>query len=289
MAEASARKSIVPAIVAMLSGPLAASVVAFLTIQIFFNPTALVYPAAPLVLALLVTLVFGPLVHGVLRKLNWVKWFQYAAASAVVATGVAVAISVRIGEWSVLISLFLVLFGIATAVVSWWILRLDRERAERHRRNWIGALAAVVAVNAALIAFNPFQVVLAAAIITTDRPPAPPEDPRHWAKATIAPAEFKFWSEDAAAISLPAEREAFLEYVRTRGGTYWIPGEGIAEAMRDPPSPYPDSPCSETPDGIVVHLDSRDPREGPKFIAYVSDGKVVCIDPQFQYAIPGLF
>ncbi len=242
-----------------------------------------------MVLALLVTVVFGPVVHGVLRKLNWVGWFHYAAASAIVATGVTIAISVRFGEWSALIWFFLVLFGIVTGVVSWWILRLDREGSERHRRNWAGALGAAVALNAALIALNLDQLVFVAAIVAAERVPAPPEDPRHWSEATIAPAEFKFWREDETAISLPAGREAFLEYVRARGGTYWIPGEGIAEAMSNPPSPFPDSPCSKTPDGVVVHLDSRDPREGPKFIAYVSDGKVVCIDPQFSYAIPGLF
>ncbi|MFT3722495.1 MAG: hypothetical protein QM773_02825 [Hyphomonadaceae bacterium] len=289
MTERHAQRLVVPAVVAMLSGPLAASVAAFLAIQIFFNPTAPVFPAALLVLALLVTLVCGPLVHIVLRKLNWVAWFHYGAASAIVAAGVAIAISARIGEWSTPISLILASSGIASGVVSWWIWQLDRERAKRNRRNWMGALGALAAVNTALIGFNMFQVALGAAILIAERQPAPPKDPRHWSEATIAPVEFKFWSEDGAAIRLPAEKEAFLEYVRARGGTYWIPGEGIAEAMHDPPSPYPDSPCSKTPDGIVVYIDSSNPREYPRFVAYLHDGKVVCVDPQFAYADPEFF
>ncbi len=113
-----------------------------------------------------------------------------------------------------------------------------------------------------------------------------PEDrrTRHWSKATIAPAEFRFWREDRASISLPAEKEAFLEFVRSRGGSYYIPGEGTAEALSRPPAPWPGSPCSETPDGIVVSLDSPNPREAAGFVAYVSDGKVLCVEPQFGYS-----
>lgn len=289
MAERHARKSVVPAVVAILSGPLVASVAAFLVIQIFFNPNAPVFPASLLVVALLATLVCGPLVHGVLRKLNWVAWFHYAAASAIVAAGVAIAASVRIGEWSALISLILVSSGIASGVFSWWIWQLDRERAERNRRIWIGALGAVVAANTVLICLNLIQVAFVAGIIIVERQPAPPADPRHWSAAAIAPAELKFWSEDDAAIRLPAEKEAFLEYVRARGGRPYIFGEGEYEHLPNPPSVRPYSPCSKMPDGIDVYFDSRNPRENPRFVAYVSDGKVVCVDPQFGYAVPGVF
>lgn len=121
--------------------------------------------------------------------------------------------------------------------------------------------------------------------------PEGPEDvrTRHWSKGTAAPAEFKFWIEDDVAISLPAGKAAFLEYVGSRGGRYYIFGEGTYEVLPIPPSPYPESPCSETVDAIDVFFDSPNHSENPHFVAYVSDAKVVCVDPQFGYAIPGFW
>jgi len=80
-----------------------------------------------------------------------------------------------------------------------------------------------------------------------------------------------------------------LEYVGSRGGRYYIFGEGDYEALHNPPNPYPKSPCSQTMDAIDVFFDSPESSVTPRFVAYISEAKVVCIDPQFGYAAPTFF
>lgn len=172
MAERHVRYSVVAAV---LSGPLVASFAVYAAAQFVLDQIgASTILVVSLVVSLVVTLFVGPLVHGILRKRNWVRWFHYVVASALIATGVSILIAVLVDDLSSLGSLlpWLVGLGILTAVVSWGILRPDRDGAERQGRLWLAVVAASIAASAGVIALNLDHLAFASAVLTAERRPA---------------------------------------------------------------------------------------------------------------------
>ena len=170
MAESGARYS---AVAAVLTGPLVASLAVYAAAQFVLDQigssTILVLS---LVLSLVVTLFVGSLVQGILRKRNWVRWFHYLAASTIVATGVSIPFAVLIDDLPSLGLLvpWLVVLGAITAVVSWGILRPDRN-GERNGRLWLGVAGASLAVSAGVIALNLDHLAFASAVLSAERRP----------------------------------------------------------------------------------------------------------------------
>lgn len=109
------------------------------------------------------------------------------------------------------------------------------------------------------------------------------EDPdtREWSNSVRSPNSFAPWA-GSEAISLPAPRTAFADFVVNLGAEISVTGEGDTPSM-GPPTPMPDSPCSKTDKALLVYFPMNAHKQ-PGYTAYVdAEGEVVCVEKRFSY------
>jgi hypothetical protein len=102
-----------------------------------------------------------------------------------------------------------------------------------------------------------------------------------WSGSVKAPSRFVA-RHGAAAVDLPASREAFIGYMTGLGARYWVSGEGDAKLL-SPPSPSGGSPCVPAPKAIVFTFAITNDAM-PGYVAYLdAAGSVRCVERHFAY------
>ncbi len=100
-----------------------------------------------------------------------------------------------------------------------------------------------------------------------------------WSGSVKAPSRFVA-RQGAAAVDLPASREAFIGYMTGLGALYWVSGEGGAKAL-SPPLPSSGSPCAPAPKAIVFTFPIANDAM-PGYVAYLdAAGSVRCVERHF--------
>ncbi len=89
--------------------------------------------------------------------------------------------------------------------------------------------------------------------------------------------------EGSETIALPAERSAFLSYMTELGASHYEAGSGRTNSV---PQPLRRSPCSPSSDGMVFVFPLQRDGVQPRYVAYVDQEMVVCVDKQFAYPAP---
>ena len=84
-------------------------------------------------------------------------------------------------------------------------------------------------------------------------------------------------------LTLPATVEEISAYLSRNGAVYHSVGrrEGI---YRNVPPPREGSPCQMTDEAIIFSFGLQESGFIPRYVAYVTGGRVVCIDRQFSYS-----
>lgn len=107
----------------------------------------------------------------------------------------------------------------------------------------------------------------------------------HWSASVASPGRFSP-HPDLVPLELPASRDGLSAFLRATGAAYYTAGPS-PQTYR-PPSPMSASPCQQTEEAIIFSYPIEEGFQ-PKYVAYMSQGEVVCIDRQFSYLAPSPF
>lgn len=106
-----------------------------------------------------------------------------------------------------------------------------------------------------------------------------------WSASVDSPGRFSP-HPDLAPLELPASRDALSAFLRATGAESYATGPN--PQTYSPPAPMRASPCQQTEEAIVFSYPIEEAFQ-PRYVAYISQGEVVCIDRQFSYLAPGPF
>lgn len=143
----------------------------------------------------------------------------------------------------------------------------------------------IQACDAPLMLGKMINAALVYAVLLTGCSAEPRSSDEDWSASVTSPGRFSP-HPDLVTLELPASRDELSAFLGATGAESYATGPN--PQTYSPPSPMRPSPCQQTAEAIVFSYPIEEAFQ-PRYVAYVSQDEVVCIDRQFSYLAPGPF